>query len=231
MGSGDERRLREVVTEVTAQAGYDLEELAIRSAGRRSVVRVVIDADAGVTLDAAADVSRAISQRLDESGADDPTGSAPYTLEVTSPGIGRPMTLPRHFRRARTRLVSLVTADGRAVTGHVLGVTDDAVQLVLSGRKGISQVEVPFADIARAKVEVEFSPPSAAVLAVLGVEPASSPTPTTTSEFEATEDEFDAEDEVEDESELPTTTTTSRTSRTRRHGPPGPRFLRSAQGR
>ncbi len=91
-----------------------------------------------------------------------PTGSAPYTLEVTSPGIGRPLTLPRHFRRARTRLVALVTTDGRSITGHVLGVTDDAVQLVLSGRKGLTEVEVPFADIARAKVEVEFSPPSAA---------------------------------------------------------------------
>jgi ribosome maturation factor RimP len=194
MGSGDERRLREVVMEVTAQAGYDLEELAIRSAGRRSVVRVVIDADAGVTLDAAADVSRAISQRLDESGAEDPTGSAPYTLEVTSPGIGRPMTAPRHFRRARTRLVSLVTADGRAVSGHVLGVTDDAVQLVLSGRKGISQLEVPFADISRAKVEVEFSPPAAAVLAVLGVEAAVEPD-------EVDEDAFGEEfdDELDDE--------------------------------
>ena len=80
--------------------------------------------------------------------------------------------------------MSLVTADGRALTGHVLGVTDDAVQLVLSGRKGISQVEVPFADIARAKVEVEFSPPSAAVLALLGVEPDAEP--------EDDRDEFEA---------------------------------------
>ena len=175
MGSGDERRLREVVTDVTTQAGYDLEELSVRSAGRRNVVRVVLDRDGGVTLDAAAEISRAISQRLDDSGADDPTGSQPYTLEVTSPGIGRPMTLPRHFQRARTRLVSLVTLDGRAVTGHVLGVSDSAVQLVLSGRKGIAQVEVPFSEIERAKVEVEFSPPSAAVLALLGVVPASEP--------------------------------------------------------
>ncbi len=190
MGSGDERRLREVVAEVTAQAGYDLEELAVRSAGRRSVVRVVIDGDAGLTLDAAAEVSRAISARLDDSGDDDPTGNTPYTLEVTSPGIGRPLTLPRHFRRARTRLVALVTNDGRALTGHVLGVTDDAVQLVLSGRKGVAQVEVPFADIARAKVEVEFSRPSAAVLAVLGVEPE-----------EADDDDFDEEfdGELDDE--------------------------------
>jgi ribosome maturation factor RimP len=198
MGSGDERRLREVVTEVAAQAGYDLEELAIRSAGRRSVVRVVIDADTGVSLDAAAEVSRAISQRLDDSGAEDPAGSAPYTLEVTSPGIGRPLTAPRHFRRARTRLVSLVTADGRTVTGHVFGVTDDAVQLVLSGRKGVSQVEVPFADIARAKVEVEFSPPPAAVLAVLGVESTVEGEDDFDEEFEG---ELEGEGALEDEDE------------------------------
>ena len=196
MGSGDERRLREVVTEVTAQAGYDLEELAVRSAGRRRVVRVVIDGDSGVTLDAAAEVSRAISQRLDESGPDDPTGSTPYTLEVTSPGVGRPLTLPRHFRRARTRLVVVRAADGATTTGHVLGVTDTAVTLVLSGRTGVSQVEVPFAEIDHAKVEVEFHPAPAAVLALLGVEPAAEPDDVEPDDVEPGDfepDDFDAD--------------------------------------
>ncbi len=172
MGTGDERRLREVVAEVTDRAGYDLEELVVRSAGRRRVVRVVVDADQGVSLDAAAEISRAISQRLDDSGADDPTGSLPYTLEVTSPGIGRPLTMPRHFRRARTRLGVLVTVDGRELSGHVLEVTDTAVRLVVSGKKGISEVEVPFTGIDRAKVEVEFNRPPAAVLELLGVDAA-----------------------------------------------------------
>jgi ribosome maturation factor RimP len=100
-------------------------------------------------------------------------------------------------------LVSIVTADGRTVTGHVLGVTDDAVQLVLSGRKGVAEVEVPFADVARAKVEVEFSPPSAAVLAVLGVAPALEPDADDEIDGEfAGEDELDGEDEPEDEDEL-----------------------------
>jgi ribosome maturation factor RimP len=171
MGSGDERQLHEVVNEVVTAAGFDLEELAVRAAGRRRIVRVVIDGDDGVTLDAAADVSRAISERLDAAGEADPTGSAPYTLEVTSPGVGRPLTLPRHFRRARTRLVSVTTVDGRETAGHVLGVDDSAVTLVLSGRKGISQVAIPLAEITRARVEVEFSPPSAAVLGLLGVQP------------------------------------------------------------
>jgi len=196
MGSGDERRLREIVDQVTADAGCDLEDLVVRSAGRRRVVRVVVDADGGVTLDAAAQISRAISERLDDTGDDDPAGAAPYTLEVTSPGIGRPLTLPRHFRRARTRLVALVTSDGRSITGHVAGTTDDAVQLVLSGRKGLTDAEVPFADIERAKVEVEFSPPSAALRDRLGIVPP--PEPDETDDDDTGDDETD-DDETDDD--------------------------------
>ena len=200
MGSGDERRLQEVVTAVTAAAGYDMEELLVRSAGRRRVVRVVIDSDHGVSLDEAASISRSISERLDESGEQDPAGSEPYTLEVTSPGIGRPLTLPRHFRRARTRLVALVTTDGKPITGHVLAATDTAVTLIVPARKGvgtgIKQIDVPFADIERAKVEVEFNHPAAAVLALLGVSAPDEP------EIDPAGDEIDNEvddDEIDNE--------------------------------
>jgi ribosome maturation factor RimP len=168
---------------------------------------VVIDGDDGVTLDAAADVSRAISERLDAAGEADPTGSAPYTLEVTSPGVGRPLTLPRHFRRARTRLVSVTTADGRETAGHVLGVDDSAVTLVLSGRKGVSQVAIPLAEITRARVEVEFSPPSAAVLGLLGVQPPVEPDEDADVDAEAADvddaDDDDADTEDEDERVTP----------------------------
>jgi len=206
MGSGDERRLREIVGQLTREAGYDLEELAVRSAGRRRVVRVVIDADGGVTLDAAAELSRSISERLDAIGDDDPAGSAPYTLEVTSPGIGRPLTLPRHFRRARTRLVALVTTDGRSITGHVAGITDDAVQLVLSGRKGLTEEQVPFTDIARAKVEVEFSPPSAALRDRLGI--AAPPEPDADDDADAETDDAETDGDEPDGDELDALTDT-----------------------
>ena len=198
MGTGDDSRLREVVTEVVTGAGYDLEDLAVRSAGRRRVVKVVIDGDDGVTLDAAADVSRAISARLDDAGDADPTGSAPYTLEVTSPGVGRPLTLPRHFRRARTRLVALVTTDGKELTGHVLGADDESVTLVLSDRRGVTQRQFPIGDISRARVEVEFSAPSAAVLDLLGVRP-----PVTPEDDEAL-DEDPLDDDPLDEEALDT---------------------------
>ena len=168
MGSSNERRLRAVVGQITAQAGFDLEDLTVQAAGRRRIVRVVIDGDDGVSLDDAADVSRAISEALD-ADHDDPMGSAPYALEVTSPGIGRPLTLPRHFRRARTRLVAITTTDGRGLTGHVLATTDTGLVL-LTGTSGRDRIDVPFDTIAKAKVEVEFSPPSAAVRELLGTQ-------------------------------------------------------------
>ena len=117
MGSGDEHRLREIVAQLTTEAG-------LRPRGTRGALRRSSPGGPGGDrrrwrghAGRGRRVSRSISERLDAIGDDDPAGSAPYTLEVTSPGIGRPLTLPRHFRRARTRLVALVTTDGRRSPG------------------------------------------------------------------------------------------------------------------
>jgi ribosome maturation factor RimP len=169
MGTGDEGRLRAIVTEVTAARGYDLEELTVRSIGRRRVVRVVVDSDRGVSLDDAAEVSREISDRLE--GPDDPMGEHAYTLEVTSPGVGRPLREPRHFRRARGRLIVLTTGQG-PVTGHLLRAGDTGIELAVApDRKGaVRIVGLPYGDIAGAKVEVEFAAPPAAVQELLDKE-------------------------------------------------------------
>ncbi len=168
MGTDDDGRLRAVVTGVTDAHGYDLEELTARTVGRRRVVRVVIDSDDGVSLDDAADVSREISERLD--GPDDPMGELPYTLEVTSPGIGRPLREPRHFRRSRGRLLVVTTGRGE-LTGHLLRVDADGIELLVAGKKGaISSVAVPFDQITGAKVEVEFAAVPAAVQDLLDAE-------------------------------------------------------------
>jgi ribosome maturation factor RimP len=111
-------RLRTVIEPVVNAAGYDLEDLSVSRAGRRYVVRVVVDGDAGVSLDAVADVSRALSKALDqaeETGGDLVAGE--YQLEVSSPGVDRPLTLPRHWRRNVGRLVKVtVRGAGEPVT-------------------------------------------------------------------------------------------------------------------
>ena len=90
-------RLHGWIEPAVGAAGYDLEELVVTPAGRRSVVRVVVDRDEGVTLDDIAEVSRQVSDVLDQN--DDGMGRTPYVLEVTSPGVDRPLTEPRHWRR------------------------------------------------------------------------------------------------------------------------------------
>lgn len=150
-------RLREVIEPVVAAAGYDLEDLSVSRAGRRHVVRVIVDADGGINLDAVADVSRAVSAALDaaeEAGGDLVAGE--YQLEVSSPGVDRPLTLPRHWRRNVGRLVK-VTVRGpegdRQLTGRVAGADDERV--VLETEAG--RAEHSYAELGPGRVQVEFS--------------------------------------------------------------------------
>jgi ribosome maturation factor RimP len=163
----DQSPLREVVEAVVTAAGYDLEDLTVVAAGRRRLLKVILDSDDGVDLDEAAQVSRDISERLDALEAADPMGAAAYTLEVTSPGIGRPLTMPRHFRRAVGRMLAIITTDGSTVLGRVLAAQDDGVDLLV-GKAGLDPRRLTYDEIDKARVEVEFNPPSAQVLALLG---------------------------------------------------------------
>ncbi len=138
-------RLRDVLTPVVSAAGFDLEDVAVTTAGRRNVVRVVVDRDGGLDLDAVAEVARVVSAALDDSDA---TGETPYTLEVTSPGVDRPLTEPRHWRRAQGRLVK-----AGAVTGRVVDADDDRVRLDVDG----DTRDIPYAELGAGKVQVEFS--------------------------------------------------------------------------
>jgi ribosome maturation factor RimP len=140
-------RLRELVEPAVVAAGYDLEEITMTPAGRRSVIKVVLDRDGGVDLDAVAEVSRAVSAALD---ATDALGEAPYVLEVTSPGVDRPLIEPRHWRRNIGRLVK--TGER---TGRITEVTDDGVIIEDSG-----DVEtIRFAELGEGRVIVEFKRP------------------------------------------------------------------------
>ncbi|SDT77818.1 ribosome maturation factor RimP [Actinoplanes derwentensis] len=141
-------RLREVVEPVVAKSGYDLEDLSVSRAGRRFVVRVLVDRDAGVGLDDVAVVSRAISDALDaadESGGELLAGE--YQLEVGSPGVDRPLTEPRHWRRNTGRLVEV-----NGLVGRVVSAGDTGVALDVDG----TTRELAWAELGAGKVQIEF---------------------------------------------------------------------------
>ncbi|MDR7300647.1 ribosome maturation factor RimP [Haloactinomyces albus] len=153
-------RLEPVVAEPVAALGFDLEEFDVQQAGRRRLVKVVIDADDGVGLDDITDVSHAVSEVLD---THEHVLAGSYTLEVTSPGVDRPLTKVRHWRRARNRLVKVRLTDGSELAARV-GAADDAAVVVLT-RGEIRQLA--YRDIERAVVEVEFQQPPAKELTKL----------------------------------------------------------------
>jgi ribosome maturation factor RimP len=142
-----------LVEPVVAAAGYDLEELSVVRMGRRFVVRVTIDRDGGVPLDGIAEVARAVSNALDEAeAAGGEVVAGEYQLEVSSPGVDRPLTAPRHWRRNVGRLVK-VKVTGAGVIGRVTAADDAGVTLDVDG----NQREVPYADLGAGRVEIEFS--------------------------------------------------------------------------
>ena len=152
---------------VVGAAGYDLEELVVTPAGRRSVVRVVVDREGGVTLDDIAEISRTVSEVLDAN--DDGMGRTPYVLEVSSPGVDRPLTEPRHWRRNTGRLVTVAVGPAgqtTEVTGRVTAVDDAGVILAVEaqGKPGAKKRpptprEVPWAELGSGRVQVEFGRP------------------------------------------------------------------------
>ena len=156
-------RLTGWITPVVDGAGYDLEELVVTPAGRRSVVRVVVDRDQGVTLDDIAEVSRAVSEVLD---ANDDGMGRPYVLEVTSPGVDRPLTERRHWQRNIGRLVTVTVGPAGGtdeVTGRITGIDDAGVALAVEarGKPGAKKRPptprlVPWAQLGAGRVQVEF---------------------------------------------------------------------------
>jgi len=146
-------RVEQTLTPVVAAEGFDLEGVEVQAAGRRRVVRVLVDRDDGVTLDHIAALTSVLSTTLDDTNA---MGELPYVLEVSSPGVGRPLTLPRHWRRNISRLAKVTCGDGEVLVGRV--VASDEMAVTLDEVAGESQVRtVSFDDIAEAHVEVEFN--------------------------------------------------------------------------
>jgi ribosome maturation factor RimP len=141
-----------VVEPVVQDQGYDLEALSVMAAGRRRLVKIVIDSDLGVDLDDVARISSEVSRALDDADA---MGETPYVLEVTSPGVDRPLTLERHWRRAASRLVKVTLTDGESITGRVASTNQTSATLV--NDDDATSVNIAFADVEKAVVQIEFN--------------------------------------------------------------------------
>jgi ribosome maturation factor RimP len=130
----------------------DLESVRVTAAGRRRLLRVVVDSDRGVSLDDAAAISRELSAALDTAAA---MGDFPYTLEVSSPGVDRPLTNPRHWRRAVGRLVEVTATDSSAVSGRIVSADSEGVTLDVGGARR----RFDYAALGAGAVQVEFGHP------------------------------------------------------------------------
>jgi ribosome maturation factor RimP len=150
--TASEDRVWAVVEPVVQDQGYDLEALSVMAAGRRRLVKIVIDSDLGVDLDDVARISSEVSRALDDADA---MGETPYVLEVTSPGVDRPLTLERHWRRAASRLVKVTLTDGESVTGRVASTNQTSATLV--NDDDATSFDVAFADVEKAVVQIEFN--------------------------------------------------------------------------
>jgi ribosome maturation factor RimP len=146
-------KLQAGLTAPLATLGVDVEDVEVHKAGRRHVVRIVVDRDGGVDLDLVAAVSQKASELLDQPPLSDEL-PGPFVLEVTSPGVDRPLTQPRHWRRALTRLVHVTLDDGSAVDGRITEVPNDD-EVVIATESG--DVTLPRSRVATAVVQVEFN--------------------------------------------------------------------------
>lgn len=148
----------ELLDEEFTRAGYEVEDVVF-GGGRPPRLTVIADAEDGVDLDAIATLSKVASAALD--AAEQVTGDfGAYVLEVTSRGVDRPLTTEKHFRRSRGRKVEVALADGSSLTGRIGQTAEGVVHLVVAVGKDFEIRPVGVVDIAKAIVQVEFSPPN-----------------------------------------------------------------------
>ena len=149
MSSAAADQVQTLVEPVLIAAGLDLEGVVVRAAGGRKLVQILVDRDGGVDLDAVAQVSRACSEALDTVEL---FGGA-YDLEVSSPGVDRPLTEPRHWRRNVGRLVAVRLRDGKDVTGRIVRTDTDGLTLLV----GKAERTIAYVDAVRGVVQIEFT--------------------------------------------------------------------------
>jgi len=147
-------QISELITPALHKAGYFLEDVNLVNPGQHRIVTVIVDGESALNLDQVTVASKLVSELLDEAPF---MGETPFTLEVTSPGIDRPLTLPRHFAKNVDRLLKVTKTDGIVITGRIISNTQDDVTLSVTEKKDVKEVNVALADIKRATVEIEFN--------------------------------------------------------------------------
>ena len=147
-------QIAQLVTPAVQAQGFFLEEVLLVSPGKHRIVTCIVDGQTSLNMDQVTAVSRAISELLDEAAF---MGEAPFTLEVTSPGVDRPLTKPRHFAKNVDRLLKVVRTDGEVITGRISGNTETELTLSVTEKKEVKEVVIALADIKRATVEIEFN--------------------------------------------------------------------------
>ena len=147
-------QIAQLVTPAVEAQGFFLEEVLLVSPGKHRIVTCIVDGQSSLNMDQVTAVSRAISELLDEAAF---MGEAPFTLEVTSPGVDRPLTKPRHFAKNVDRLLKVVRNDSEVVTGRISGNTETELTLSVMEKKEVKEVVIVLSDIKRATVEIEFN--------------------------------------------------------------------------
>jgi ribosome maturation factor RimP len=147
-------QISELVTPALSDLGFYLEDVHVATPGNHRILTCIVDGDVSLNLDQVTSVSRVISELLDEAAF---MGETPFTLEVTSPGVDRPLTQPRHFKKNADRLLKIIKLDGSEVTGRILSNSDHDVTLAVSVKKETAEQTIALVDIKRAVVEIEFN--------------------------------------------------------------------------
>lgn len=147
-------QISELIIPALHEAGYFLEEVNLVTPGQHRIVTVIVDGESALNLDQVTEASKIVSALMDEAAF---MGEAPFTLEVTSPGIDRPLTLPRHFAKNISRLLKVTKNDGTTVEGRLISSSDSDITVAVTTKKETNDVVVPVADIKRAVVEIEFN--------------------------------------------------------------------------
>lgn len=147
-------QISELLTPALQEAGYILEEVNLVTPGQHRIVTVIVDGESALNLDQVTEASKIVSALMDEAAF---MGEAPFTLEVTSPGIDRPLVLPRHFAKNLTRLLKVTKTDGTVVEGRLTSSSDADITVAVTTKKETNDVIVAIADIKRAVVEIEFN--------------------------------------------------------------------------